>query len=109
MGLDEYKTKRDFQKTAEPPAQAQEGGQAADLRRAGTPRLEPALRLPARSRRRPQELVGAQGAIARSDDERLAVQVEDQPIAYATFEGNDPRGNTAAATSRSGTTAPTSP
>ena len=66
MPLEEYNAKRDFTKTREPSgAEEGEAAQAADLRRAGAPRLGPALRLPARGRRRAQELVGPQGAVAR--------------------------------------------
>ena len=51
-----------------------------------------ALRLPPGGRRRAQELGGAQGAVARPGDKRLAVRVEDHPLAYADFTATSPQG-----------------
>ena len=85
-----------------------EAAQAADLRRAGAPRLGPALRLPPGGRRRPQELVGPQGAVDGPVGEAAGRPGRGPPDRLRDLRGHDPRrASTAAARSRSGTTAPT--
>ena len=97
MALDEYQRKRDFTKSPEPAGKkrkraASAQGQAALLLRAEASGQPSALRLPARAQRRAALVGRAEGAVARSEDQRLAMHVEDHPIEYGTFEGVIPEG-----------------
>jgi len=90
--LDEYKKKRDFEKTAEPqPAeQARSGALTFVIQKHAARRLHFDFRL---------ELDGVlkswavpQGPSVNPAVKRLAVMVEDHPIDYSSFEGVIPRG-----------------
>jgi bifunctional non-homologous end joining protein LigD len=88
--LAEYRAKRDFQKTSEPEDGGEAGGFAFVIQKHDASRLHYDLRL---------ELDGvmkswavAKGPSLVPGEKRLAVHVEDHPIAYNTFEGTIPKG-----------------
>ena len=92
MSLDEYKRKRRFEATPEPPPKVEKQSKhrfVVQRHRA----TRPALRLPPRDGRRAQIMGRAQRPIARPNDKRLAMQVEDHPVSYFDFEGTIPEGN----------------
>ena len=92
MGLEEYRRKRDFTKTAEPPP-----GKVKSRARLGyliqkhdATRLHYDFRI---------ELDGVllswavtKGPSLNPSDKRLAVRTEDHPVSYGTFEGTIPQG-----------------
>ncbi len=95
-GLDAYRNRRDFAKTAEPAggASARRKGRAAELsfvvQKHAARRLHYDLRL---------ELDGVYRSWAVTEgpslvpgEKRLAVEVEDHPLDYGTFEGTIPKG-----------------
>ena len=89
--LDAYRAKRDFKKTAEPDgSEDSASGSAFVIQKHDATRLHYDLRL---------ELDGvmkswavAKGPSLVPGEKRLAVHVEDHPIAYNTFEGTIPKG-----------------
>lgn len=92
MGLKEYKDKRDFRKTPEPEGRgdASPSGRLYVIQKHAASRLHYDLRL---------ELGGylkswavPKGPSLVAGEKRLAVQVEDHPIGYGTFEGIIPEG-----------------
>jgi bifunctional non-homologous end joining protein LigD len=97
MALDTYRQKRDFQKTAEPKGRAsprakkgRKGGDSYLIQKHAARRLHYDLRL---------EMDGVlkSWAVARGPslvpgEKRLAVQTEDHPLEYGTFEGTIPKG-----------------
>jgi bifunctional non-homologous end joining protein LigD len=86
-----YNAKRDFARTAEPAGElGQDAGNIFMVQKHDATRLHWDFRL---------ELDGVlkswavtRGPSLNPDDKRLAVQAEDHPMAYATFEGTIPRG-----------------
>lgn len=93
MALEEYKRKRDFGKTSEPPAgkvKPREKHLAYLIQKHDATRLHYDFRL---------ELDGVllswavtKGPSLNPADKRLAVRTEDHPLAYGSFEGTIPKG-----------------
>src|SRR6476620_6389304 len=92
MSLKEYIRKRDFQKTAEPPAAKAKPAAKRRfvIQKHAASRLHYDFRL---------ELDGTlkswavpRGIPTTKGEKRLAVHVEDHPIAYMDFEGTIPKG-----------------
>jgi len=91
LSLKEYERKRDFDKTAEPKGQLQKGqGSIYVVQKHAATHLHYDLRL---------EMDGTLKSWAIPKEppielgvKRLAVQVEDHPISYATFQGTIPEG-----------------
>ena len=93
MALEEYRRKRDFKKTPEPPpgpVPAREGKLAYLIQKHEATRLHYDFRL---------ELDGillswavTKGPSVNPGDKRLAVRTEDHPLSYGSFEGTIPKG-----------------
>lgn len=91
MDLDLYNQKRDFAKTTEPEGKpGRKGGHRFLIQKHDATRLHYDFRL---------ELDGVlkswavtRGPSLNPQDKRLAVEVEDHPVAYGTFEGTIPKG-----------------
>ncbi|MEO8365464.1 MAG: DNA ligase D, partial [Pseudoxanthomonas sp.] len=94
MSLLDYGRKRRFADTPEPDAQADKpAGQrpifVVQLHRAGARHYDFRLEVDGALR----SWAVPKGPSLRAGEKRLAVEVEDHPLAYATFEGDIPEGN----------------
>src|SRR5947208_11411026 len=93
MALEQYRRKRDFKKTSEPPPgpiRTRRRDLAYVVQKHDATRLHYAFRL---------ELDGVllswavtKGPSINPSDKRLAVRTEDHPISYGSFEGTIPKG-----------------
>jgi len=92
VSLDEYKRKRRFQETPEPPPKLEKKVQAP-LCRAEAPRYPPALRFRLEMEGVLKSWAVPKGPSLDPADKRLAMQVEDHPVSYFDFEGTIPEGN----------------
>jgi bifunctional non-homologous end joining protein LigD len=96
MGLAEYKAKRDFRKTAEPKGgkplpKAVRGASRFVIQKHDARRLHYDFRLQMEGVLKSWAL--PKGLPWKKGDKHLAVEVEDHPIEYETFEGVIPEGN----------------
>src|SRR5260370_36272361 len=106
MALEEYRRKRDFKRTPEPPpalASTHVDKLSYVIQKHDATRLHYDFRL---------ELDGVllswavtKGPSLNPADKRLAVRTEDHPIEYGSFEGTIPKGQYGAGTVRRGDTA----
>ena len=94
--IDEYRRKRDFRRSPEPAVAAPPGAVPAQeghlyvMHKHAARRLHFDLRIEQDGVLRSWAL--PKGPALESGDKRLAIQVEDHPLAYGTFEGTIPKG-----------------
>lgn len=91
MSLEEYRRKRDFTQTREPPPRREQGRQQRFvIQKHQASRLHYDLRLEMRGTLKSWAV--PKGIPLRHGERRLAVEVEDHPLSYLDFEGTIPQG-----------------